>query len=48
MKYLKPNSNLNISEVLSKEIISLPMHTELTEEIQSYIVSQIITFFNKS
>jgi UDP-2-acetamido-2-deoxy-ribo-hexuluronate aminotransferase len=48
MKYLKPNSNLNISEVLSKEVISLPMHTELTEEIQSYIVSQIITFFNKS
>ena len=43
----KNNSNLNISELLSTEVISLPMHTELTEEIQDYIVNNIIDFFKK-
>ena len=46
-RYLKNNSNLNISELLSTEVISLPMHTELTEEIQDYIVNNITDFFKK-
>lgn len=31
---------------LSREVLSIPMHTELTEEVQDYIVTQIKTFFS--
>ncbi len=30
-----------ISELLSRQVLSLPMHTELTEEIQAYIINKI-------
>lgn len=30
---------------LSREVLSLPMHTEMTEEIQNYIITQIKEFF---
>ena len=30
---------------LSREVLSLPMHTELTEEMQAYITEQIREFF---
>jgi UDP-2-acetamido-2-deoxy-ribo-hexuluronate aminotransferase len=35
-----------ITEALSKEVISLPIHTEMMEEQQTYIVSCIKEFFN--
>lgn len=35
-----------VTEQLSKEVISLPMHTELTEEQQTYISDTIHKFFN--
>jgi len=34
-----------VAEMLSKRVISLPMHTELTEEQQVYIASSIKEFF---
>lgn len=37
---------LPITEQLCKEVISLPMHTELNESTQGYIVDQICAFFN--
>ena len=36
-----------ISEILSTEVISLPMHTELTNEQQDHIIKNIITFFKQ-
>lgn len=33
--------NLDISEQLSNEVLSIPMHTELTEETQQYIIDKI-------
>ncbi|MFT6111507.1 MAG: dTDP-4-amino-4,6-dideoxygalactose transaminase [Bacteroidia bacterium] len=33
------------TELLCKEVISLPIHTEMTEETQSYIVQSIKSFF---
>jgi dTDP-4-amino-4,6-dideoxygalactose transaminase len=36
-----------ISEMLSKEVISLPMHTELTEEQLQFITSKVLEFVNK-
>lgn len=35
------------TESLCRSVLSLPMHTELTEEQQVYIVSHIKSFFNK-
>tara|TARA_R110002049_G_scaffold16388_12_gene65371 strand:+ start:9640 stop:10776 length:1137 start_codon:yes stop_codon:yes gene_type:complete len=37
-----------ISEMLSKEVISLPMHTELTEEQLQFITSKVLEFVNKN
>ncbi|MES2376102.1 MAG: DegT/DnrJ/EryC1/StrS family aminotransferase [Bacteroidota bacterium] len=34
-----------VSERLCKEVISLPIHTEMKEEVQSYIIKHIISFF---
>ncbi len=36
-----------ISEELSKNVISLPMHTELNDEVQSYIIEQVNSFLLK-
>ena len=36
-----------ISEELSKNVISLPMHTELSKEQQDYIINFIKEYFNK-
>lgn len=38
---------LNISKELSQTVLSLPMHTELTEPVQEYIVSCCRDFFEK-
>ena len=38
---------LNISETLAEQVLSLPMHTELDEEQQTYIICKVREFFNK-
>lgn len=35
-----------VAERLSREVISLPIHTEMEEDIQAYIISKIKEFFN--
>ena len=35
-----------VSEKLSEQVLSLPMHTELTEEQLNYITSAIREFFS--
>jgi dTDP-4-amino-4,6-dideoxygalactose transaminase len=39
--------DLPVSEQLSREVLSLPMHTELEEDQQAYICQQIHNFFTK-
>ena len=44
----KPYKNdqiLENTEILSKEVISLPIHTELENSNQDYIIENIINFF---
>jgi UDP-2-acetamido-2-deoxy-ribo-hexuluronate aminotransferase len=36
-----------ISENLSNRVLSLPMHTEMTDEEQQYIINQILNYFNE-
>ena len=36
---------LPVTDILCKEVISLPMHTELTEEIQDIIINGVKSFF---
>lgn len=36
-----------VAETLCKEVLSLPIHTEMKEEVQTYIIEQIKTFYNK-
>ena len=36
-----------VTEDLSRRVISLPMHTELTEEQMEYITSKVLEFLNK-
>ncbi len=43
-KFSTPEMFLPVTELLSDEVISLPMHTELTEDIQNYIIQEIINF----
>lgn len=38
---VKYGDNLDISEQLCNEVLSIPMHTELTEETQQYIIDKI-------
>ena len=42
-----PAGSLPVSEKLCEEVLSLPIHTEMTEDIQSFIVNSIKEFFNK-
>ena len=44
-EYVKDGFHLPVAEQLSQEVISLPMHTELTEEIQDVIITAIKEFF---
>lgn len=39
--------NLPITDWLTERVISLPIHTELDEEQQSYIVDKVLEFVNK-
>ena len=43
--YWQGNDELPITEVLCKRVLSLPMHTELTEEQQVYICDAILSYF---
>lgn len=36
---------LPVTDMLSKEVLSLPMHTEMTEEILAYITESVRSFF---
>ncbi len=44
-EYVEDGFTLPVVEQLSQEVISLPMHTELTEEIQDTIIAAIKEFF---
>jgi dTDP-4-amino-4,6-dideoxygalactose transaminase len=35
-----------VAEMLSKRVLSLPMHTELSEEQLEYIVNAVLDFVN--
>jgi UDP-2-acetamido-2-deoxy-ribo-hexuluronate aminotransferase len=36
---------LTMTEILCQNVISLPIHTEMTEEMQSYIIESVLGFF---
>ena len=44
-KYVSHNFKLPITEELSKNVISLPIHTELENSNQDYIIEKVINFF---
>lgn len=46
-KYAPKGFSLKHTEQLCQSVLSIPMHTELTEEIQEYIVEAIIQFDNR-
>ncbi len=39
--------NLPVTDWLTDRVISLPIHTELDEEQQLYIIDQVLKFVNK-
>lgn len=41
------NGDFPVAEMLSKRVLSLPIHTELTPEIQQYIVDAVNEYVNK-
>lgn len=45
-KYFKKVIQLNNTELLCNEVLSLPMHSELETSTQEYIIRKIKTFFN--
>ena len=47
----KPYQNKQVlknTEIISKEVISLPIHTELENSNQDYIISKILNFLNEN
>ena len=44
MRY--PKGSMPISELLSSEVLSLPIHTEMTSEELNFIVESVLAFFN--
>ena len=47
-KHYCPQGNFPIAENLCQEVLSLPIHTQLTEEQQDYICTTIAEFYNES
>lgn len=45
-QFVKEDFELENTEILCREVLSLPMHTELEEPTQQYIIGKIKTFFN--
>lgn len=43
----RQGDTLNVSEMLAEQVLSLPMHTELDEEQQTYIINKVREFFSK-
>jgi dTDP-4-amino-4,6-dideoxygalactose transaminase len=41
------NYELPVTDWLTERVISLPIHTELDEEQQQFIVSKVLAFINK-
>jgi UDP-2-acetamido-2-deoxy-ribo-hexuluronate aminotransferase len=41
-----PIGSLPVSENLCEEVLSLPIHTEMTDEMQNYIINTIKEFYN--
>lgn len=41
------NGQFPISENLSNRVLSLPIHTEMTDDEQKYIINQILNYFNE-
>ena len=42
--YMLSGQSLEVSERLSAEVLSLPMHPYLSEQTQNYIISQILDY----
>ncbi len=42
----KAADTLSVSSILSKQVLSLPIHTELNATVQDYIIASIIEFYN--
>jgi dTDP-4-amino-4,6-dideoxygalactose transaminase len=40
-----PEQTFPVTEQCTREVLSLPMHTELTDEMQEYVVEKIKTFY---
>jgi len=45
--YVPDNFELENTEILCKEVVSLPIHTEMKAEVQDYIIYEVLTFFRK-
>lgn len=45
--YVAEGFELPITEQLCKEVISLPIHTEMNDESMEYVCAQIVSFFSK-
>lgn len=45
-KYVNNGSTLEITEMLCQSVISLPIHTEMKESVQTYIIDTVRNFFN--
>jgi dTDP-4-amino-4,6-dideoxygalactose transaminase len=43
----KTNASLSVSDSLCESVLSIPMHTELTEEQQQFIAESIKEFYSK-
>ena len=41
------NQILTNTELISEEVISLPVHTEIHDSNQDYIINKVIKFFKK-
>jgi dTDP-4-amino-4,6-dideoxygalactose transaminase len=47
-RYVTENFELPVTEKLCSTVVSLPIHTEMDEEVQSYIIAGVIEFFEGS
>ena len=47
-EYVAPDFRLPETEKLCAEVLSLPIHTEMTEELLAFISQQVKDFFNKT
>ena len=47
-KYTSENFALSATEKLCEEVLSLPVHTEMSDEILDFIIETVSSFFNKN